>query len=105
MAKAHEERRSERRIPVDAQVRVRHMRKELIASTQDMSQGGIYFFCDSPVEADSDLELIVQMPPEVNAPKGGRWMSLYARVVRVQKADAGYGVAAKITHTETVDLT
>jgi PilZ domain-containing protein len=105
MAKAEPDRRTARRVPVAVPMRVRHMRKQLLGAAQDMSRGGIFFFCESPVEADSDLELILQMPDEVG-PNSGRWVSLFARVVRVEKSDPeGYGVAAKITHTETVDLT
>ena len=104
MAKAAE-RRSEPRIPVDTPLRVRTMRKQLNGTTQDMSRGGILFFCESEVEPDSDLELILQMPNELGTKNGGRWVSLFARVVRVEGSGRkGCGVAAKITHIEPVDL-
>ena len=51
------------------------------------------------------MELVLMLPPEAG-PLGGRWVSCYATVLRVDNDGlAGdYGVAAKINYCEAVSV-
>jgi hypothetical protein len=73
------------------------------ATTGNLSSRGVFFFTDSKVEAGSELELILIMPPEI--PEfARRWVCCNARVVRVEEK-AGrkeVGIAAEITRCEAL---
>lgn len=87
-------------------VTVRHMRTQVQGTAHDISPCGIYLFSEANIERGSDLELIFLMPPEIR-PRGGRWVCCHAKVARVEDRSArrDFGIAAKITYSETVELT
>jgi len=67
--------------------------------TRDVSAGGVYFYTQEEVVPDSEISLILQLPPELNAPAGTRekWVLCQARVVRTEPAGEGRtGVGAEI---------
>lgn len=105
MPKSQAERRSSRRLPSSTPVNVRHMRRQLMGTTRDISPGGMFILSESKIEEGADIELVLMMPPEVK-PQGGRWVSCHAKVVRVEEPGRGgeFGLAAKILYCETVDV-
>ena len=105
MAKSHAERRTSRRIPSSTPVNVRHMRRQLLGTARDISPSGMFLISEAKIEEGADIEVVLMMPPELR-PKGGRWMSCHAKVVRVedQGKDGEYGIAAKILYCESVDV-
>lgn len=105
MAKSNAERRSTRRLPTSAPVNVRHMRRQLMGTARDISPNGMFLISEARIEEGADIELVLMMPPEIR-PKGGRWMSCHAKVVRVEDSgkEGEYGIAAKILYCESVDV-
>lgn len=105
MAKSNAERRSARRLPTSAPVNVRHMRRQLMGTARDISPNGMFLISEARIEEGADIELVLRMPAEVQ-PKGGRWMSCHAKVVRVEDSgrEGEYGIAAKILYCESVDV-
>jgi len=67
--------------------------------TRDVSAGGVYFYTHEEVAPDSEVSLIMQLPPELNAPAGAqeKWVFCQAKVVRTEPAgDGKIGVGAEI---------
>jgi c-di-GMP-binding flagellar brake protein YcgR len=65
--------------------------------TRDLSTGGVFVYTNSRMQAGSDLELVLVLPPEITfADK--RWVCCQASVVRVEEneRDGNFGVAAVI---------
>ena len=105
MAKSQAERRTSRRLPSSAPVNVRHMRRQLLGTARDISPTGLFLISEARIEEGADIEVVLMMPPELR-PKGNRWMSCHAKVVRVedQGKEGQFGIAAKITYCESVDV-
>jgi hypothetical protein len=70
------------------------------AETRDLSERGLFLFTNLPVEADTDLQLILTLPPEVT--KGTPTLvCAHGKVVRVEKAKGKRtGVAVAIERIE-----
>lgn len=105
MTKTQQERRGAQRMPAAADITVRHMRRQLLGRARDISENGIFLLTDSGIEKGADIEVILRMPAEFRS-RGGRWVSCLARVVRVESEgpDREFGIAARITHCEPVDI-
>lgn len=104
MPKAEAERRRARRVPAGAQITVRHMRHQQPGVAHDISDGGIFLFTEEEMQPGSEMELVLMMPAGMG-PLGGRWVSCYATVVRVEAREKyNFGVAAKIDYCEAVDV-
>lgn len=105
MVKAVAERRRGRRIAADNEVNVRHMRRQVPGRARDISEGGIFLFTEEKLAPGAELELVLMMPPEAEL-LGGRWVSCYATVVRVEEPARGreFGVAARIDYCEAVAM-
>ena len=104
MSHLHDERRSNERVRSPLSVTVRHMRRQDRATLRDISPAGMYLDSSPYVEEGADIELVFMMPQEVPM-QGGHWVSCFAKVVRVDSKVRGqYGVAAKITLCEPVEL-
>ena len=93
MAQAQAERRASRRFTLRLPLAVRHPhRGEIPAHTRDVSSRGICFYFDSPLELGSDVQFTLTLPPEVTLTDAIR-VRCYAKVVRVEPALTGIGVA------------
>ena len=105
MAKSQAERRTTRRLSTSAPVNVRHMRRQLMGTARDISPSGMFLISEARIEDGADIEVVLMMPQELR-PKGGRWMSCHAKVVRVEEQgkDGEFGIAAKIIYCESVDV-
>jgi hypothetical protein len=81
------------------------MRRQLMGTARDISPSGMFLISEARIEEGADIELVLQMPPEIR-PKGSRWMSCHAKVVRVEDSgrEGEYGIAAKILYCESVDV-
>jgi len=97
-------RRAERHpYKIPSSVKVKGEQKRTTATTGNLSSQGVFFFTDSKVEAGSELELILIMPPEI--PEfARRWVCCNARVVRVEEkpGQKQIGIAAEITRCEAL---
>ncbi len=104
-SKAVTDRRRAERIPTHNQVTVRHERRQTAATAHDISSGGIFLFTDEKLQPGTEMELVLMLP-ESAGPLGGRWVSCYATVLRVEGDGlAGdFGVAAKINYCEAVSV-
>jgi hypothetical protein len=70
---------------------------------KDISSRGLFFFTQAKLEADSKLEIVLMMPPELGQ-FGRQWVCCQATVVRVEENKAGekLGVAAVIDRCEAL---
>jgi hypothetical protein len=98
MTSGKPEKRSVRRVPVQAQVSIRSGQSEASTGlTRDLSRNGVFFYTESRIREGSDLELVVMLPPELtNGEK--QWVCCQASVVRVEETPGAgrIGVAADI---------
>jgi hypothetical protein len=95
------ERRSGRRMPVQAPVKVRKSDgTETSGLTRDLSSNGIFLYSETGMEAGSKLELVIMLPPDLGIGPGG-WTLCEASVVRVERTDGkGVGIAATLDRIE-----
>ena len=95
------ERRSGRRVPVEAPVTIRKSDgSETPGLTRDLSSNGIFLYTETGMAAGSKLELVVMLPPDLGLGPGG-WALCQASVVRVEQADGkGVGIAATLDRIE-----
>ncbi len=64
--------------------------------TRDISSGGIFFYCPAGLLETSSIDLLVALPPELNAGTT-HWMRAHATVIRIEGSDSPQqGVAAKV---------
>jgi hypothetical protein len=100
MTTERSERRSGRRLPVQAPVKVRTPDgTETPGVTRDLSSNGIFLYSETGMAAGSKLELVVMLPPELGVGPGG-WALCQASVVRVEQAGKGVGIAATFDRIE-----
>jgi hypothetical protein len=94
--KTNGERRSASRIPNRVPARVRTAQGvEHSAQTRDVSANGIFLYTESRLEAGSEIELVLILPPELTS--GERcWVCCQATVIRIEESGAQFGVAAQI---------
>ena len=102
MATQGSERRSGRRVPVQAPVKVRKSDgTESSGLTRDLSSNGIFLYSESGMEAGSKLELVVMLPAGLGIGPGG-WTLCEGSVVRVERTEGkGVGIAATL---DRIDL-
>ncbi len=107
MAKPKHEKRSSARVKMQANVPVRIVNgkaQEAEGTTRDVSLRGVFIYIDSKVEQNSELEVVLPLPGELN---GGpdTWVRCKCRVVRVEEVPESneYGVAAEIEDFQTVE--
>ena len=96
---AKSDRRTRQRFPVRLPVSVKTEDGAIEESTQtrDLSTAGVFVYTSSRMEAGSDLELVLVLPPEITFSQK-RWVCCQASVVRVEEnaKDGNFGVAAVI---------
>jgi len=99
MTTTRSERRSKQRVPVKLPVSLRSENGALQESSQtrDLSTNGVFVYTNSRMEAGSELELVLVLPPEITF-SDRRWVCCRASVVRVEEPgkDGNFGVAAVI---------
>lgn len=99
------ERRSKRRVPIQIPVSVKSTDGKIEESTKtrDLSTNGIFVYTSAPLQAGSELELVLVLPPEVTFAER-RWVCCHASVVRVEGSAKGenVGVAAVINRFQVL---
>jgi hypothetical protein len=90
------ERRSGTRIATRVPTRVRTARgDDHSAQTRDVSASGVFLYTKSRMEAGTDVELVLILPPELTSGEKC-WVCCQATVVRVEEEGKEFGVAAQI---------
>ena len=90
------ERRSGTRIATRVPTRVRTPHgDDHSAHTRDVSANGVFLYTKSRMEAGSDVELVLILPPELTSGEKC-WVCCQATVVRVEEDGKEFGVAAQI---------
>jgi hypothetical protein len=90
------ERRSGTRIATRVSTRVRTAQgSDHNGQTRDISANGIFLYTNSRMEAGSDVELVLILPPELTSGEKC-WVCCQATVVRVEEEGKEFGVAAQI---------
>ena len=101
------ERRKFRRYDLALEVQVRPRSKRTIPGvrtfTRDISARGIYFGLSESMEVGSELDLELNLPPDLGAGKDVR-IRCRGRIVRVEMPDSkgGLGIAATIETYEFI---
>src|SRR5262249_657044 len=97
------DRRGAARVRKRTTVKARNLKngqEDEVAETRDLSERGLFLFTKLPVEAASELELILVLPPEI-APEASGLVCCQGKVVRVEKSrKKGTGVAVAIDRME-----
>jgi hypothetical protein len=91
------DRRAKQRFPVRLPVSVKSGPVEEATQTRDLSTAGVFVYTNSRVQAGSELELVLVLPPEITFSEK-KWVCCQASVVRVEEnsPDGNFGVAAVI---------
>ena len=90
------ERRSGTRIATRVPTRVRTSQGiDHGAQTRDVSANGVFLYSKSRMEAGSEVELVLILPPELTSGEKC-WVCCQATIVRVEEDGAEFGIAAKI---------
>lgn len=92
---ADTERRAGTRIATRVPTRVRTNGSDYAAETRDVSANGVFLYTKSRIEAGSEVELVLILPPELTSGEKC-WVCCQATVVRVEEGGAEFGVAAQI---------
>jgi len=71
------------------------------AETRDVSSNGICFYCDAAMERRSEIEFMVTLPAEVTMTEPLKVLC-HGTVVRVEKGDGKFSIAAAIESYEFV---
>jgi len=99
MADKKSERRARQRFPVHVPVSVKAGDGAIqeAAQTRDLSTAGVFVYTNSRMQAGSELELVLVLPPEITF-SDRRWVCCQASVVRVEEnaGQGNFGVAAVI---------
>jgi hypothetical protein len=96
------DRRKQKRLSVTVPITINSEQGALQTSgcTRDLSNNGIFLYCDSRFSEGSELELVMLLPKEMTRGEK-RWVCCRGPVVRVEENDEGrFGVAASITSME-----
>ena len=98
--KADTDRRSGTRISTRVPTRVRTPQgDDLAAQTRDVSANGVFLYTKSRMQAGSEVELVLILPPELTSGEKC-WVCCQATIVRVEEEGPEFGVAAKITRMD-----
>jgi hypothetical protein len=93
---ASTERRSGTRIAARVHTRVRTAQgSDHSAQTRDVSANGVFLYTKSRMEAGTEVELVLILPPELTSGEKC-WVCCQATVVRVEEDGKEFGVAAQI---------
>jgi hypothetical protein len=103
MTEKNTERRTQKRIPTRVPVTIKSTEGgvQTTGYTRDLSSSGVFLYADADINAGSELEIVLVLPPELtNGEK--RWACCQASVARVENKGDGspLGVAATIRRFE-----
>src|SRR3954452_25578154 len=104
-AKSKSELRRDKRIPTKVPVTIKKKNngvvEELQGHTRDVSERGVFMYLSNRVAEGSELEIVFPMPQN-DSPAEDTWVRCKARVLRVEKTEAGdrFGVAAVLESYE-----
>ena len=103
MAESKGDRRAKQRFPVKLPVSVKAGAIEEATQTRDLSTAGVFVYTNSRMQAGSELELVLVLPPEITFSEK-RWVCCRASVVRVEEngKDGNFGVAAVINRFDVL---
>jgi c-di-GMP-binding flagellar brake protein YcgR len=105
MSRPPDERRRQKRIPVEIPVAIKAGAGQSSASgyTRDLSEGGIFLYTNSQVAEGTELEMILVLPPELTQ-GAKRWVCCQASIVRIEEDPTSLrrGVAADIRRMEVL---
>lgn len=94
--KVDTERRSGTRIAARVGARLRTSQgADHNVQTRDVSANGVFLYTNSRMEAGSDVELVLILPPELTSGEKC-WVCCQATIVRVEEQGSEFGVAAQI---------
>jgi hypothetical protein len=89
------ERRTGKRVATRVPTRVRTQGVEHSAHTRDVSTNGVFLYTKSRMEAGTEVELVLILPPELTSGEKC-WVCCQATIVRVEESGSEFGVAAQI---------
>lgn len=90
------ERRSGTRFSTRVPTRVRTPKGvDHTATTRDVSANGVFLYTKSRIEAGTDVELVLILPPELTSGEKC-WVCCQATIVRVEEEGKEFGLAAQI---------
>jgi hypothetical protein len=94
--KTNADRRSGTRIATRVPTRVRTSQGvDHSAQTRDVSANGVFLYTNSRMEAGSEVELVLILPPELTSGEKC-WVCCQATIVRVEESGREFGIAAQI---------
>jgi hypothetical protein len=101
---AHDKRLG-KRFPVKLTVSTRSEAQgmlEQLGETRDVSPGGVYFYADREISRESEIEIILPLPPNLSDGREA-WVLCRCKVVRIEPApDGRHGIGALIQSYELV---
>jgi len=75
---------------------------EELGETRDVSPGGIYFYTDREIGRETEIEIVLPLPPNLSETRGA-WVLCRCKVVRIEpSADGRQGIGAIIQSYELV---
>jgi PilZ domain len=90
------ERRSGTRFVTRVPTRVRTAQgADHTAQTRDVSANGVFMYTNARIEAGTEVELVLILPPELTSGEKC-WVCCQATVVRVEEKGPEFGIAAQI---------
>ena len=76
---------------------------EELGETRDVSPGGIYFYTDREIGRETEIEIVLPLPPNLSETTHGAWVLCRCKVVRIEpSADGRHGIGAIIQSYELV---
>jgi len=91
------DKRTARRFNLQLPVSVKDLQQQELVSTRDISSRGICFYADKRMEAGSDVEFTLTLPPEITMTEAIQ-VHCKGKVVRVDETEDGrLAIAAQIT--------
>lgn len=105
MAQPGPEKRSTRRFSLDLPISVKFLdngRREVAGHTRDVSSRGVFMYLDTEIRVGAAIEFIMTLPPEITLSDPIR-VRCHGRVLRVDKAGQGQGVAVAIDKYDFVN--
>ena len=98
MAQPQPEKRTTRRFSLDLPISVKFLddgKRELAGRTRDVSSRGAFMYLETDITAGASIEFVMTLPPEITLADPIR-VRCMGKILRVDKATQGQGVAVKI---------
>ncbi|HEU5451673.1 MAG TPA: PilZ domain-containing protein [Terriglobales bacterium] len=92
-------RRRAERIPASGPATIRCQGNSLDATVRDVSLGGVFLFTDANFHAGAEIQVVLMLPRELGL-DATQMICCHGKIVRVEKHEGRYGVAAQIEKME-----